>query len=317
MSENQLGAMTVTGWVASSDLGVIQPHEHLICRPPAPYDDDAELVLDDIDAMVAEVGEFIAAGGTTLVEASPPGYGRDLPALVEIANRSGAKIIACTGRHKDIYCAPNVKRLSVDLLVEEFLIDVNVGRNGVRSGAIKVATSADGPTESELKVLTAAAIVNSATGVPITSHLEAGLAGVEQAQTLIRYGADPSKIVVGHIDRYLELSHIEAILDLGVRIQFDQIGHFKYDTDEARADLLSSLLSKGYSDRICLASDLGRRSYFHQLGGSPGLAAVQSTFLNLMRERGATSQQIDDMTIHTPAKVFSFLNTNHKGEVLQ
>lgn len=315
MSSIGRGAMTVTGWVPASDLGVVQPHEHLICRPPAPYDVDADLVLDDVDAMVAEVGEFLAAGGNTLVDASPPGYGRDLPGLVEIARRSGAQVIASTGRHKDIYCAPGVERLSVDQLIEEFLTDVSEGRDGVRCGAIKVATSLHGPTESEMKVLTAAAVVNSATGVPITTHLEAGRAGVEQAQTLILHGADPRRIVVGHIDRYLELSHIVEILDLGVNIQFDQIGHLKYDTDEARADLVASLLRQGYSDRICLASDLGRRSYFHQMGGSPGLAAVQSTFLNLLRTQGATPQQIDDMTVHTPGRVFSFLDVDDEGEL--
>lgn len=301
-----LGAITVLGWVASNELGVMQPHEHLAARPPAPYDSDDDFILDDEYAMVAEVDEFLAAGGKTLVEATPRDYGRDLPALARIARRTGANIIACTGRHKDIYSGAGVATLTVDDLVEEFSSDVVVGVEGIRCGAIKVATSLDGATDGERKVLLAAAATSRALGVPITTHLESGRAGLEQARTLVDAGAPVERVVIGHIDMHLDRTDLDQILELGVSIQFDQIGHPTRHTDVERANLLARLLHDGLADRICLASDLGKRSYLRNTGGTPGLRHVQESFLPLLTERGVTSEQIEQITVRTPARVFAF-----------
>lgn len=301
-----LGAITVLGCVPAEQLGVIQPHEHLAARPPAPYDSNDDLILDDEDAIVAEVEEFLSVGGTTLVEASPRDYGRNLGALVRIARRTGANIIASTGRHKDIYSAAGVAGLSVDDLVDEFTADVVDGVEGIRCGAIKVATSLDGATAAERKVLLAAAATSRATGVPITTHLESGRGGLEQARILVDAGAPVERVVIGHIDMHLGRTDLDQILELGVFIQFDQIGHPTRHTDAERADLLARLMHDGLANRICLASDLGKRSYLRNTGGTPGLRHVQESFLPLLAARGVTTDQIEEITIRTPARVFAF-----------
>src|SRR6185437_13410667 len=116
--------MGVLGPLAPSDLGVTLTHEHVFIdasvwfvtpdagsrrrRLDAPITMEMlselrrrpfsvtrqNMILDDEDQMAAELARFQARGGTTLVDVTPIGMGRDPLGLQRLARSTGINIIA-------------------------------------------------------------------------------------------------------------------------------------------------------------------------------------------------------------------------------
>lgn len=282
---------TVLGAVARTDVGVVLAHEHLIARPPAPYDSDVDLVLDSEEAAATDLRWVKDCGGTTVVDATLPDYGRDLAALARLSTSTGIHVIACTGRHIAIFSEAFSGRPSVEELTEEFIADLTVGVNGIRAGVIKIAASAVAIAPAESAAMLAAARASSATGASITTHLQDGRLGLEQLSILRSGGADPSKIIIGHADRFMDREYHESILRSGAYLQFDQVGHVKYGTDHERAKAIVELCRRGYGSHLLVSSDLGRRSYLRGYGGSPGLGHVLTSFIPELRSQGLSSDE--------------------------
>ncbi len=296
---------TVLGPVAASDLGLTLSHEHLLCRPPGGVADaESDLVLDDQEAAFRELGAFKAAGGNALVEVTPVDYGRDLDGLKALSRRSGVHIVAATGLHKDQFSAPYTARLDEDQLADIFMRELQSGVNGVRAGVIKLGSSVDQITPGERKAFTAAALAQRATGAPITTHTEAGRLALEQLELLIGAGADPERIIIGHLDRLLDTDYHEAVLRTGAYVGYDQIGKPKDATDERRARALAILVARGHGAKLLISGDLGRKSYWGAYAGKPGLDYIPKTFLSMLCGAGLTAGQAEAMVVANPARAF-------------
>ena len=63
-----------------------------------------------------------------------------------------------------------------------------------------------------------------------------------------------------------------------LHLAFDRPGRTKYAPDSDTVALLARLAEDGHADRLLLASDLARRSYWTSLGGGPGLPYLLETF---------------------------------------
>lgn len=296
---------TVLGPVPAADLGLTLSHEHLLCHPKSPVADaDPDLVLDDHDAAMAELGAFKAAGGNALVEVTPVDYGRNLDGLVTLSRRSGVHIVAATGLHKDEFSAPYTSRLDEDQLADTFMRELQLGVNGVRPGVIKLGSSLDQITAGERKAFTAAALAQRATGAPITTHTEAGRLALEQLELLIGAGADPERIIIGHLDRLLDTDYHQAVLRTGAYVGYDQIGKPKYATDERRAEALATLVARGHGAKLLISGDLGRKSYWSAYGGKPGLDYIPKTFLSMLCAAGLSAGQAEALVVGNPARAF-------------
>ena len=296
---------TVLGPVPAGDLGLTLSHEHLLCHPPGGVGDaDPDLVLDDRDAAIAELAAFRAAGGNTVVEVTPVDYGRDLEGLAELSRRSGVHIVAATGLHKDQFSAPYTVRLDEDQLADLFTRELQSGVDGVRPGVIKLGSSLERITPGERKAFTAAALVQRATGATITTHTEAGRLALEQLELLLGAGADPERIIIGHLDRLLDTDYHEAVLRTGAYVGYDQVGKPKYATDERRAAALAALVARGHGAKLLISGDLGRKSYWSTYGGKPGLDYVPKTFLGMLGAAGLTAGQAEALVVDNPARAF-------------
>lgn len=293
---------TVLGPVPTGDLGVTLSHEHLLCHPSGA---DADLVLEDRQAAAAELAAFKAAGGAALVEVTPPDCGRDLGGLKDLSQRSGVHIVAATGLHKDQWSAPFTSRFDEDQLADTFTRELREGVDGVRPGVIKVGSSLDRITPGERKAFTAAALAQRATGAPITTHTEAGRLGLEQLDLLVDVGADPERIVIGHLDRLLDIDYHEAVLRAGAYVGYDQVGKPKYAADEQRAQALATLVARGHGSKLLISGDLGRKSYWKAYGGTPGLDYIPRTFLDMLCAAGLTVGQATALVVDNPARVLA------------
>jgi phosphotriesterase-related protein len=302
--------MTVTGPVDPAQLGVTYAHEHLLGGPPAWSEDsrDADLRLDSFDAAVRELELFRLAGGHTIVEMSTWDYNRQPQRLRELAVRTGVHIIMTTGLHKDAYSHPLTARADIEQLAERFRRDVEEGADdtGVRAGVIKAGTSLNAITTGEEKVLRAAARAHLATGAPISTHTQAGTMGLEQIAILRSEGVDPSRVAIGHVDRKLDYDYHRAMLDTGAYLIYDQISKEKYVPDRERISMLIRLVSDGYGDRLMLAGDFGRASYWTSYGGGPGFTYILWRFVPWLIAEGLPKQAAEAMLVHNPARFLSF-----------
>lgn len=296
---------TVLGAVAAADLGLTISHEHLLAHPvPA---DDPDLILDDADAATAELRAFRAAGGATLVEVTPADYGRDLPGLAELSRQSGVHIVAATGLHKEAWSRTYTCRLDVDELTAIFTTELRDGVEGIKPGVIKIGSSRERITAGERKIFAAAARTQRSTGAAITTHTEAGQLALEQLDLLLGAGADPERIVIGHLDRLLDIEYHAAVLRRGANVGYDQVGKPKYASDRDRAEALAGLVGRGYGAKLVISGDLGRRSYWRVHGGEPGLDFIPRKFLAMLTAAGLTSGQAEALVVDNPARVFAYL----------
>lgn len=134
---------TVRGDIALHELGICAMHEHLLGRPPAPFDADVDLVLDDVRAVQHDVQRFRQAGGQAIVEMTPIDYGRNIHGLVQIAHACDAHIVAVSGFLKEKFAHDWLIEQSPRQLSQRLINDITIGIDGThyRAGLIKAASS--------------------------------------------------------------------------------------------------------------------------------------------------------------------------------
>ena len=300
---------TVKGRINPSHLGITYSHEHLITNPPEPaVSEDPDLMLSDVERATAELQHFSMAGGNTLVEMTTVDYGRNISMISEIAECVNIHIVVATGFLKGEYCEYHVADKSVNQLADVMIDEIENGIDGtgIRAGVIKAGSSLNKISESEEKVLRAAARAHCETGAPISTHTQAGTMGLAQVKILRQEGAEPSKIILGHVDRNLDWDYHKQLIDSGVNLGYDQISKEKYFPDKLRIEFILRLFREEHHKRILLSADLGRRSYWVSYGGGPGLTYILWRFIPWLRSEGLPQEAIDALLINNPRRIFSF-----------
>ena len=97
-----------------------------------PFGNRPNLALDDEQLSIAEVDRYAALGGTTIIDATGLGLGRDLAALRRISEHTGVHIIAGTGFYLDAAQPTHVKGMSPEQIAEIIVEDVRQGERGIR-----------------------------------------------------------------------------------------------------------------------------------------------------------------------------------------
>jgi phosphotriesterase-related protein len=199
-----------------------------------------------------------------------------------------------------------------ETLVKE--ITQGIGNTGVKAGVIKVGTGHARVSSYEEKVLKAAARAQKETGVPIITHTETGTMGCEQAEMLISEGADPKRVVIGHMCGNSDLNYHVSVLEKGVNIAFDRMGIDILFPDKLRKACLMGLIGIGYVDRIFLSQDcwayrLGRPFEFPDTA-KPLLANwtyvhVFNNIIPALKEAGVSQQKIDTLMVENPRRLLA------------
>lgn len=320
-------AQTVTGPVDAAQLGFTLPHEHVIFGYPGyqgdltlgPFNHEAAL-----ESCVQTAKAVLSRGIKTLVDATPNECGRDPAFLREVSRASGLQILCSTGYYYEGEGATTYFKFRASLgggeaEIEEMMlkeVTEGIGETGIRAGVIKVASSREAITPYEQMFFRAAARVQRETGVPIITHTQEGQQGPQQAELLLSEGADPQRIMIGHMDGNTDVNYHRATLKHGVSIAFDRLGlqsMVGMPTDGVRLEVITTLLGEGYADRMLLSHD----SIWHWLGRPlpmpdamlPALKDwhplhLTDDILPALQERGITPEQIEQMTMKNPARLF-------------
>jgi predicted metal-dependent phosphotriesterase family hydrolase len=305
---------TVLGRIDPSDLGVTLPHEHtqLALWHIDSRWDYWQLTRDE-PVIVAELEQFRAAGGRSLVDLTLPGFGRDPAWLTGIARASGLHIVMGSGWYRTAYYPPEARidQRSVDDLADELVREAEegVGETGVRPGIIgEIGTDKPWVSAAEERVHRAAARAARRTGRSITTHSVLSPVGLAQLQVFDEEGLDPSRVVIGHSDSYPVLDHYLEIIGRGASIEFDFLG-MPFTAVERHGEgriveLLQELLSRGHADRILLSQDVCNDAQLSRYGGH-GYTYLAERFLPRLRKAGVSDAEIDTMTIANPRRLLT------------
>lgn len=275
---------TIGGDLAAELAGPVYVHEHLIIDTPVVAETMPHIHLPSVDEAVAEVRTCVTAGVRTMVDAMPAASGRDPERLSRVSILTGMRVVASTGLHTDRYYdnVPWTREESPEVLAGRFIADVEEGidlhdyrgeeveRTEVRAGLVKVASLTEQLSDRDQRLFEAAAITHAATGVPILTHTEGGLGGINQIEALFALGVSPQRVALSHTDKVADPAYHRAMLETGVFLCYDQ----GLRAPETTLRLLEDALSQGFGSQVVVGTDGARRSLWSTLGGAPGLASL-------------------------------------------
>jgi len=305
--------MTVSGPIPPERVGFTLPHEHTgihLWHVPDRWD-YWELTPDE-ETVGDELRDFRRRGGSTLVDLTLPGVGRDADRLRRLATRTGVQIVMGTGWYRQSYYPAEalIDRRSVDHLADELVREFTdgVAGTGVHPGIIgEIGTDKPWMTAQEERVHRAAARASKATGMAISTHAVMSPVGLDQLRIFDEEGVDPARVVIGHADSYPMLDHYLAILDRGANLEFDFLGH-RFGTEEAAeprlVQLMVELLERGYAPQLLLSQDVCHNSQLKANGGS-GFTYLQQHFLPTLRTAAVGEGEIRQMTIDNPRRILT------------
>jgi len=301
-------------------------HEHFVFGYPG-FEGDITLAPFDRNACInagLEMAENIMAHGVnTVVDATTNDCGRNPLLLREIAEKSGLNIICASGYYSEAEGAsPYFKTMSkfgkgVTQIYDMFKKEVidGIGTTGIRPGVLKLASSKGVISAYEEMFFRAAAKVSKEEAIPILTHTEKGTMGLEQAELLIAEGADPQRVMIGHIGGSTDMEYLMRILEKGVYIGFDRFGVegiVGAPPDSRREACLIGLLGLGYATQIMLSHD-----WVNFWLARPGVSKIISKgmpnwrptrifeeVLPVLKKAGITEEQITTMMVDNPRRLF-------------
>ncbi|HZV74108.1 MAG TPA: hypothetical protein VFF79_10370 [Conexibacter sp.] len=324
-----MAVQTVCGLVSAEELGVVCPHEHLVCDLTALYGPRADphaaasgasedlragdLRLDDPVLAAEELRRYRAAGGGTIVDVTLRDIGRDPLALRALSEATGVHVVMGAGWYVAASHPADMPARDVDELAAELVRELRVGADGtgIRAGIIGEIGTSPQPTAQERKVVRAAARAQLETGAAITLHAcSATRHAIELLELIGSEGVtDLGRVIVGHQDCVLDHDYHREVLRAGALVELDLFGHayyasegFQLPTDAERVDMVVALCEKGFADRLLLSHDICMRAQWHCRGGV-GYAHLSTEIEPLLRARGLDDDAIDRLRRHNPARV--------------
>lgn len=320
---------TVRGHVA--DLGATLMHEHVFGLSPEilwnwpdiPEGWDLETRAREA---AAKLDALKAEGIDSIVDLTVVGLGRYLPAVRRVAELTAVNIVAATGLYTYDALPPYFGNRGPgslfggpDRLAEFFVRDITegIGRTGVKAGMLKCASDHLGMTAGCERVFRAVAEAHLETGVPITTHSHsASKGGVEQQRLLGSLGVDLSRVVIGHAGDSTDLAYLEELLANGSYLGMDRFGIETISPFEHRVAVVAALCERGHARKMVLShdsycfNDRFDAEVVRQRHPNYHLLHISRDVLPELRKRGVTEEQIHQMLVDNPRRIFGWTSTS-------
>ncbi len=299
--------ITTLGPIGTEDLGLILPHEHVFAdlrtwdQHGYAQADSAAVVM----VMAPELQRARDAGIGAIVEASTVGVGRRADILKVVSAAAGFPLVIPTGVYREPW-VPNWVQLASEDELRKWLTDElqeQIEASGVRAGWIKLSAGDDGITETETKILRAAAAAGVATNAVIGSHTIRGRVVRDQLAIIEEAGHTPTRFVWIHAQAEPDFDlHLEMAAR-GVWIEYDDIGS---RPDSIHIDRIKKLLDAGHGGQILLSHDRGFYDPAQPGGGVPRpFTYLTETFLPALAAVGVDDATIRQMTCDNPFRAFA------------
>ena len=276
-------------------------------------------ILNNVDMAVKEAMLFKLEGGSTIVDQTNLGIGRDARALARLARATGLNIIMGSGYYADSPgTRDRVSGMGEEAIAEEIVGDFTRGVDdtGLRAGIIGELGCSWPLKPNEAKGLRAGALAQTLTGAAMTVHPGRNdRAPLEIIEVLSAAGADLNRVVINHMDRCgYSLETRLHLLQAGCYIEYDLFGFEGYyparvalsegklpdmPNDLGRVKEIQDLIERGYLSRILLSHDIGMKIMLVSYGGW-GYAHLLREVVPLMQVYGMTSDQIYALMAENP-----------------
>jgi predicted metal-dependent phosphotriesterase family hydrolase len=301
---------TVLGPIAPEQLGICMVHEHLLIDAwnmwPVP---NYSLIVDDVDLVTEEVQAYREAGGVSIVDVTPIGLGRDPVALRRISQATGVQLIMGCGWYRERVYPRYIQEQSADDLAAMLVAEITQGVDGtgIRPGIIgEIGTERTFITPAQERVFRAVARAHLQTGAPISTHTTHwGELALEQLDLLAEEGVDPHHVIIGHLGDRRDIALLLPIAERGAFLGIDNIGYHDYQNEERRAQNVMDLIAAGFRAQVLLSMDIATLNDLHHYGGK-GFAYLLRTFIPLLRQLGATDEDITAMLVDNPQRALAF-----------
>jgi phosphotriesterase-related protein len=327
-----VAVQTVLGTVSSDALGFTLPHEHLVNSIEAgglvadpqfpelfdakvgpelawllhdrPYASRDNCVLDDDADSVAELEFFKSLGGSTVIEVTSEGQGRDRGRLAAMARQTGVNVIAGGGWYLERFHPEATATDPVDALTEYLLSTYGVDPehpDAPRSGVIGEIGVSPQFSDRETKSLRAACRLQRQIGIPMYVHLPGFVRfGGRVLDIVLREeGVDPASVVLCHMDPSgSDPDYQRSLADRGVWLEFDMIGMpYRFSlpgegqspSPAETAVAIKRLVDAGFGNRLLFSHDLFLKGMLRKNGGN-GLAYIPAVFLDRLVDLGVADE---------------------------
>lgn len=294
-----------------------------------PFINRDNLLMRDPDIAVTELGFFRAAGGGTVVDVTTADKQRDPVALREISRRAGVTVVMGTGYYTKPNHPPAVQNLTIDALTEWMIDEIRngVGDTGIQPGVIGEIGLSGNIHPDEEKVLRAAGAASRETGLAISVHQpvpyekNAGKA----LDILEEEKVELDRVIICHMSHSIsDLDYHRSLVARGASLEYDRFGAefyweswpggpfedsegkggYREPRDSEVADAVAQLVREGYARQILLSHDIAFRIQLRSFGGH-GFDHVAQHVLGYLLDRGATPEDVEEMTIHQPRRLLS------------
>ncbi len=345
-SYNRGLVQTVLGPIQPSELGPTTTHEHvyadfsMMYRPAqdalsekladAPitlanlgqirrnyYSNRSNLQLLDVDTCTEELRKFRQVGGGAIVDATITGIGRNPGALVQISRESGVHVIMGAGFYVAAAHPAGMNQRSVEDLAQEISGEIveGVGGSGIRAGIIGEIGCSWPLAANERKALLAAAIAQRETGAAISIHPGRHPdAPLEILELLSGGGAEPSRVIMGHLDRTVfEFDALVSIAEMGCYLEWDLFGNegsyypqadIDLPNDARRLEFIRHIADAGYAGKVVIGQDIFTKHRLVKYGGH-GYGHVFENIVPTMRRKGFSEDEIRAITEENPARILA------------
>jgi phosphotriesterase-related protein len=298
--------ITTLGAKTADELGMILPHEHVFVdlrtwdKPGYAQAEASEVIA----LMQPEIEKIKAQGVTALVECSTVGVGRRADLDKAVSEATNFPLVVPTGVYREPWIPHWVHEWSEDALYEWMLSELTgeIEGSGVQAGWIKLSAGDDGITQTEAKVLRAAARAASQVNAIIGSHTIRGRVVNDQLRIIEEAGYTPERFIWIHtqadpdFDLHLEMAR------RGVWLEYDSIGN---EPDEKHLENTLKVLDAGFSNQLLLSHD---RGWYDPAAPGRDLKPytyLAETFLPQLESRGVDSATIKQLTHTNPFRAFA------------
>jgi phosphotriesterase-related protein len=311
--------MTVQGPISPEAMGVCLAHEHILSRfgidPLEPGQYDNKQALAEITPYLQYVKEL---GCQTIVDCTAAYFGRDAALLKQLSQASGMQIITNTGFYgaaNDRYVPDFVQKEKAEAVARRWIneFEKGIAGTGIRPGFIKTAVDAGPLSETDRKLIQAAAITHAATGLTIAVHTANNPTAVnEQLAILKARGVSPQAWIWVHAHDAEDVKDLLDAARQGAWISLDAIRTFHYSnakkqgsqTLEKHLSYLKTLREAGFLTQVLLSHD---GSSF-PVGGADSkrpFDTLFTTFIPMLKAAGFAENEIRQLTVINPARAFT------------
>ena len=260
--------MTVQGPIAPQAMGTCLPHEHILSRfgvdPLEPGAYDTKKALAEVTPYLQYIKEL---GCQTIVDCTAAYFGRDAALLKQLSQASGMQLITNTGFYgaaNDRYVPDFVQKEKAEAIARRWINEFEKGivDTGIRPGFIKTAVDAGPLSETDRKLIQAAAITHVATGLTIAVHTANNPGAVkEQLAILKAQGVSPQAWIWVHAHDAAQVNDVLNAAQQGAWISLDAIRTFHYSNGQKQGtqtldkhlSFLQALNKAGFLNQVLLS----------------------------------------------------------------